>query len=154
MSKFRGSGRVESIYFQISQVGSGRVKKFLTVTGRVGSGRVGSRGFQISRVGSGRFMWSLKLRGSGGVMTREIQVTRWSGHYDSRVVFGRRAGQIRGSGLESIFLQTYSCLPKGHHRRATLVTRGSCPRVLNYTILATSCLKVSFGAIPRTPSAY
>ena len=85
VSKSRGSGRVGSTHFTISRVGSGRVKRFQNLAGRVGSGqeaseyrgsgRVGSRGFKISPVGSGR------------VMTREIRVSRGSSHHDPRVVF-------------------------------------------------------------------
>ena len=45
-----GSGRVGSRGFQISWVGSGRVKTFSNLTGRVGSGQ---EVMKISRVGSG-----------------------------------------------------------------------------------------------------
>ena len=131
MSKFRGSGRVESIDFQISQVGSGRVKRFSTITGRVGSGQ---EVFQISRVGSGRFMKSLKFDWSGGVMTRVIQVTRGSGHNDSRVVFGRPVGQTFGSGLRiSIFangqLPAKGPPPEGHSREPWVLPAG--PKLYN-----------------------
>ena len=72
---------------------------FENVAGRVGSGQ---QVFEMSRVwsgqvGSGRFMRYLKCHGSGRVMTREIRVTRGSGHNDPRVVFGRPAGRTRGS---------------------------------------------------------
>ena len=63
--------RVGSIAFQMSGVGSGRVKSFFIPragSGRVGSGRVGSRGFQISRVGSGQEFF--KSHGSGRVESR------------------------------------------------------------------------------------
>ena len=92
------------------RVGSGRIRRCSKChgSGRVGSGqaifkfhgsaRGGSRGFQISRVGSGRFMRCFKCHGSGRIMTREIRVTRGSGHNDPRVVFDRPAGRTRGSG--------------------------------------------------------
>ena len=89
------AGRVGSgqEVFEMSRVGSRRANKFSIL-----AGRVGSRGFQISRIGSGRVMRCLKCHGSGRVMTREIRVTRGSGHNDPRVVFGRPAGRTRGSG--------------------------------------------------------
>ena len=70
-SKCHGSGRVGSTSFQISWVGSGRVKRFSNLTGR---GRLCHGVFKMSR--------------AGRVMTREIRVTRGSGHHDPRVVFG------------------------------------------------------------------
>ena len=93
-----GRGRVGSLRFEISRVGSGRAKRFQNLAGRVrsgqyvsksrGSGRVGSIGFKISRVGSSRVKRFSKSRGSGRVMIRKILVTRGSSHHDPRVVFG------------------------------------------------------------------
>ena len=53
-----------------------------------GSNRVESRFFQISRVGSGRVKKGEKTHGSGQAMTHEKRVTRGSGQHDPRVVFG------------------------------------------------------------------
>ena len=109
VSKSRGSGRVGGHKIFISH-GSGRVgsKSFKSRgSGRVGSGQEVSkpRGsgpvrskFQISRVGSGRVKRFAKSRGSGGVMTCKMRVTRGSSHHDPRVVFGSPAGQTRGIG--------------------------------------------------------
>ena len=108
----------------MSQVGSGRAKRFSNLTDRVGSGRE-----------------VFKCHGSGRVMFREILVTLASGHHDTGVVFGCPVGRACGS----VSLQTYSCLPRGHSRE---------PRVRNFKILAASCLKASLGPIFRTPSAY
>ena len=48
------TGRVGSSGFQISRVGSDRVKRFSNLTGRIGSGRVGSRGHEkLTGLGSG-----------------------------------------------------------------------------------------------------
>ena len=63
----------------------------------------------------------LKCRGSGRVMTREIQVTRGSGHNDPRVVFGRPAGRPRGSGPQirifaNVQLPDEGPPPEGHAR--------------------------------------
>ena len=87
VSKSRGSGRVGSLRFITSRVGSGQeVSKSrrsgrvgsvgFKISGRVGSGRVVSKGLKISRVGSGRVKRFLKSRGSGRVMTCDIRVTR------------------------------------------------------------------------------
>ena len=58
-----------------------------------------------------------KCHGLGRVMTREVQVTRGSGHTMTRELFSadprvRPADLARGS----VSLQTYSCLPEGHSR--------------------------------------
>ena len=65
-----GSGRVGSIVLQISRVGSGRVKNFSNLGGRVRSGQE-----------------VMKAHGSGQVMTREKRVTRGSDPHDPRVAF-------------------------------------------------------------------
>ena len=77
-SKCRGSGRIGSILFKISRVGSGWVKK--QKLSPVGSG-LGSKGFKISRVGSGRVkrFWNLAGKfGSGQEVFKMSQVG--SGH--------------------------------------------------------------------------
>ena len=71
------AGRVESGGFEISPVGSGRVRRFSNLTGRVGSDNiffnlaswVGSRqeAFKISRVRSGQVNIPQYIRGSGRV---------------------------------------------------------------------------------------
>ena len=143
---------------------SGRVRRCRNVTGPAESGEqrfnsrrsglVGSRNFQISRVGSGRFMRCLKCHGSGQVMTREIQVSRGSGHNDPRVFCGRPAGRTRGFGprirfFANVQLPAGEPLPEGHSRDPWVLPAG--PKLY---ILAASCLKTSLEAIPRTPSAY
>ena len=107
-SKCHGSGRVESISFQISWVGSGRVKRLSNLTGRVGSGQE-----------------DFKSHGSGRVMTRRygsfagpVTMTRELFSADPRV---GPADLARGY----FFLQTYSCLSEDLTRDPRVRPAGS-----------------------------
>ena len=114
VSKSRGSGRVGSLRFKISRVGSGPVKRFSKSRG---SGRVGSRGFKISRVGSGRVgsgqeVFKISRVGSGhdpqdtghfagqAIMTRELFWT------DLRV---KPAYLARGSTAFKLTAENHGC---------------------------------------------
>ena len=96
VSKSRGSGRVGSLRFKISRVGSGRVgsRSFLNLAGRVGSGRVASRGFKISRVGSGRVKRFQNLVGRVGSGQEVFQISRVGSGHDPRDT-GHFAGQAK-----------------------------------------------------------
>ena len=100
----------------------------------------GQEDLKMSRVGSGRVWRFSKCHGSSRVGSRGFQISR--------------VGSGRGSDTRIWPVDPYFCTLAAACGRATLVTRGSCPRVRNDTILAASCLEASLGAIRRTPSAY
>ena len=103
--KSRGSGQVGSRVFQISWVGSGRVKICSNLLGQVGSGRVNR--------------WR-KAHGSGQVMTREKQVTRGSGQHDLGVVFADpRVGPAHPTRESDASKTLPVLLPKGFFRTDT-----------------------------------
>ena len=135
VSKYRGSGRVGSLCFKISRVGSGRV----------GSGRVGSRGFKVSQVESGRVKKVLISRASGRVMIRDIRVTRGSSRHDPQVVLAD--SRIKPADL-ACGIAFFKQLPAG----GPLLSRAGAPRAgpadptsgsERDTKLAASCTKAS-----------
>ena len=132
VSKCRGSGRVGSIVFKISRVGSGRVK--IKKISRVGSGRVRSGGVQnaTGRVGSSPVRYG-SFAGQV-IMTREFFPT------DPHV---RPAGLAHGS----VFLLTCAAAC----RKVAFVTRGS--GIVQQNILAVSRPKASLVPIRRPPRA-